>query len=168
MKKVLLIIVAIIVVVALAVGIYLLISNSTTKVKFEGDQCLAIGFIAKGKEKDFSDKYLNSSEDFSKLTTISSGNEEQFVVIPKGKDSKIKVWTYKVTEAGEIVIDKVIAENVSEPILIKAETAEVVPKVGIEYENNEQKIVLPLTLSGKDGKLVLGEKSNFIKDISEY
>lgn len=168
MKKVLLIILAVIVVAAIAVGVYLLILKNTTKVTFEGKQCLAIGFIAKGKEKDFSEKYLNSSEDFSKLTTISSGDEEQFVVIPKGKNAKIKVWTYKVTEAGEIVIDKVIAENVNEPILIKAETAEVVPKVGIEYENDNQKIVLPLTLSGKDGKLVLGEKSNLIKDISEY
>ena len=120
------------------------------------------------KEKDFSEKYLNGSEDFSKLTTITSGDEDQFVVVPKGKDSKIKVWTYKVTEAGEIVIDKVIAENVSEPILIKAETAEVAPKVGIEYEGNNQKIVLPLILSGKDGKIILGEKSNLIKDISEY
>ena len=168
MKKVLLIILAVIVVAAIAVGVYLLIPKNTTKVTFEGEQCLAIGFIAKGKEKDFSEKYLNSSEDFSKLTTISSGDEEQFVVIPKGKNAKIKVWTYKVTEAGEIVIDKVIAENVNEPIFIKAETAEVVPKVGIEYENDNQKIVLPLTISGKDGKLVLGEKSNLIKDISEY
>ena len=74
----------------------------------------------------------------------------------------------RLEEAGEIVIDKVIAENVSEPILIKAETAEVVPKVGIEYEGNNQKIVLPLILSGKDGKIILGEKSNLIKDISEY
>ena len=168
MKKVLLIILAVIVVAALAVGVYLLIPKNATKVTFEGEQCLAIGFIANGKEKDFSEKYLNGSEDFSKLTTITSGDEDQFVVVPKGKDSKIKVWTYKVTEAGEIVIDKVIAENVSEPILIKAETAEVVPKVGIEYEGNNQKIVLPLILSGKDGKIILGEKSNLIKDISEY
>ena len=168
MKKVLLIILAVIVVAALAVGVYLLIPKNSTKVTFEGEQCLAIGFIANGKEKDFSEKYLNGSEDFNKLTTITSGDEDQFVVVPKGKDSKIKVWTYKVTEAGEIVIDKVIAENVSEPILIKAETAEVVPKVGIEYEGNNQKIVLPLILSGKDGKIILGEKSNLIKDISEY
>ena len=42
------------------------------------------------------------------------------------------------------------------------------PKVGIEYKYNDKKIVLPLTLSGKDGKLVLGENSNLIKDISEY
>lgn len=168
MKKVLLIILAVIVVAALAVGVYLLIPKNATRVTFEGEQCLAIGFIANGKEKDFSEKYLNGSEDFSKLTTITSGDEDQFVVVPKGKDSKIKVWTYKVTEAGEIVIDKVIAENVSEPILIKAETAEVVPKVGIEYEGNNQKIVLPLILSGKDGKIILGEKSNLIKDISEY
>ena len=168
MKKALLIIAAVIVAIALAVGVYLLILKNDTKVTFEGEQCLAIGFIANGKEKNFSEKYLNSSEDFSKLTTISLGDEEQFVVVPKGKNSKIKVWTYKVTEAGEIVIDKVIAENVSEPILIKAETAEVVPKVGIEYDGNNQKIVLPLTLSGKDGKLVLGENGNLIKDISEY
>ena len=51
MKKTLLIIVAIIVVIAIAVGAYLLVSTSTTKVKFEGNQCLAIGFIAKGKEE---------------------------------------------------------------------------------------------------------------------
>lgn len=168
MKKVLLIMLAIIVVAVIVAGVYLLIPKNATKVIFEGEQCLAIGFIDNGKEKDFSEKYLNSSEDFSKLTTISLGDEEQFVVVPKGKNSKIKVWTYKVTEAGEIVIDKVIAENVSEPILIKAETAEVVPKVGIEYDGNNQKIVLPLTISGKDGKIVLGEKSNLIKDISEY
>ena len=168
MKKALLIIAAVIVAIALAVGVYLLILKNDTKVTFEGEQCLAIGFIANGKEKNFSEKYLNSSEDFSKLTTISLGDEEQFVVVLKGKNSKIKVWTYKVTEAGEIVIDKVIAENVSEPILINAETAEIVPKVGIEYDGNNQKIVLPLTLSGKDGKLVLGENGNLIKDISEY
>lgn len=42
------------------------------------------------------------------------------------------------------------------------------PKVGIEYSSDDQKIVLPLILSGKDGKLVLGENSSLIKDISEY
>lgn len=168
MKKILLIIMAIIVVCAIAVGIYFLISTSTTKVNFEGEQCVAIGFVAKGKEKEFSDKYLNNSEEFNKLTTVSSGDEEQFVIIPKDKNSEIKIWTYKVTEEGEILIDKVIAENISKPVVIKAETAEVVPKVGIEYKSNDKKIVLPLTLSGKDGKLVLGENSNLIKDISEY
>lgn len=56
MKKTLLIIVAIIVVIAIAVGAYLLVSTSTTKVEFEGNQCLAIGFIAKGKEAEFSEK----------------------------------------------------------------------------------------------------------------
>ena len=168
MKKTLLIIVAIIVVIAIAVGAYLLVSTSTTKVKFEGNQCLAIGFIAKGKEAEFSEKYLKNSDEFNILTTISSGDEEQFVVIPKDRNSKIKVWTYKATEEGEIVIDKVIAENVNKPVLIKAETAEVMPKVGIEYSSDNQKIVLPLILSGKDGKLVLGENSSLIKDISEY
>ena len=73
-----------------------------------------------------------------------------------------------VVQEGEIVIDKVIAENVNKPVLIKAETAEVMPKVGIEYNSDDQKIVLPLILSGKDGKLVLGENSSLIKDISEY
>lgn len=58
MNKTLLIIVAIIVVIAIAVGAYLLVSTSTTKVKFEENQCLAIGFIAKGKEAEFSEKYL--------------------------------------------------------------------------------------------------------------
>ena len=117
-------------------------------------------------------KFKNSDKNLIISAVAGSGKTTTIVscidFIPKGKDSKIKVWTYKVTEAGEIVIDKVIAENVSEPILIKAETAEVVPKVGIEYEGNNQKIVLPLILSGKDGKIILGEKSNLIKDISEY
>ena len=56
MKKTLLIIVAIIVVIAIAVGAYLLVSTSTTKVKFEENQCLEIGFIEKGKEAEFSEK----------------------------------------------------------------------------------------------------------------
>ena len=90
MKKTLLIIVAIIVVIAIAVGAYLLVSTSTTKVKFEGNQCLAIGFIAKGKEAEFSEKYLKNSDEFNKLTTISSGDEEQFVVIPKIETQKLK------------------------------------------------------------------------------
>ena len=40
----------------------------------------------------------------------------------------------------------------------------------LEYtaQKTAQKIVLPLILSGKDGKLVLGENSSLIKDISEY
>ena len=62
MKKTLLIIVAIIVVIAIAVEAYLLVSTSTTKVEFEGNQCLAIGFIAKGKEAEFSEKYLKNSD----------------------------------------------------------------------------------------------------------
>ena len=89
MKKVLLIILVVIVVAALAVGVYLLIPKNATKVTFEGEQCLAIGFIANGKEKDFSEKYLNGSEDFSKLTTITSGDEDQFVVL-KEKIQKLK------------------------------------------------------------------------------
>ena len=61
-------------------------------------------FYSKVKVYEIIERPPKASDEFNKLTTISSGDEEQFVVIPKDRNSKIKVWTYKATEEGEIVI----------------------------------------------------------------
>lgn len=139
-----------------------------SKVKFDNDECLAIGYITKGKENQIKDTYFNNQDEYEFLTTVKAGEKYDFIVIPKSREATIKVYTYKRTLEGELVFDEFLTEAKGTPLLIKSGEFEVVPNVGIVYECGDVKFTIPLITSGKDGTIIKGDYENYIKDISIY
>ena len=147
-------------------GIFL--DNLSTKVNFKNDECIAIGYIEKGKEAQIKEKYFDTDNEYESLTTVVEGNEYQFIVIPKSLDATLKIWKYNVSEDGELYFDELLLEVIGTPILIKTQCTEVFPRVGIEYENGNTKFTIPLMISGMDGKFTFTDYKNLVKDISIY
>ena len=147
-------------------GIFL--DNLSTKVNFKNDECIAIGYIEKGKEAQIKEKYFDTDNEYKSLTTVVEGNEYQFIVIPKSLDATLKIWKYNVSEDGELYFDELLLEAMGTPLLIKTQCTEVFPRVGIEYENGNTKFTIPLMISGMDGKFTFTDYKNLVKDISIY
>lgn len=139
-----------------------------SKVEFENDECLAIGYIANGKENQIKDTYFNNQDEYEFLTTVKAGDRYNFIVIPKSREATLKVYTYKRTIEGELVFDELLTETKGTPLLIKSGEYEVVPNVGVVYECGDVKFTTMLITSGKDGTIVKGDYENYIKDISIY
>ena len=147
-------------------GIFL--DNLSTKVNFKNDECIAIGYIEKGKEAQIKEKYFDTDNEYESLTTVVEGDEYQFIVIPKSLDATLKIWKYNVSEDGELYFDELLLEAMGTPLLIKTQCTEVFPRVGIEYENGNTKFTIPLMISGMDGKFTFTDYKNLVKDISIY
>ena len=147
-------------------GIFL--DNLSTKVNFKNDECIAIGYIEKGKEAQIKEKYFDTDNEYESLTTVVEGNEYQFIVIPKSLDATLKIWKYNVSEDGELYFDELLLEAIGTPLLIKTQCTEVFPRVGIEYENDNTKFTIPLMISGMDGKFTFTDYKKLVKDISIY
>ena len=147
-------------------GIFL--DNLSTKVNFKNDECIAIGYIEKGKEAQIKEKYFDTDNEYESLTTVVEGDEYQFIVIPKSLDATLKIWKYNVSEDGELYFDELLLEAIGTPLLIKTQCTEVFPRVGVEYENGNTKFTIPLMISGMDGKFTFTDYKNLVKDISIY
>ena len=147
-------------------GIFL--DNLSTKVNFKNDECIAIGYIEKGKEAQIKEKYFDTDNEYESLTTVVEGEEYQFIVIPKNLDATLKIWKYNVSEDGELYFDELLLEAIGTPLLIKTQCTEVFPRVGVEYENGNTKFIIPLMISGMDGKFTFTDYKNLVKDISIY
>lgn len=147
-------------------GIFL--DNLSTKVNFKNDECIAIGYIEKGKEAQIKEKYFDTDNEYESLTTVVEGNEYQFIVIPKSLDATLKIWKYNVSEDGELYFDELLLEAIGTPLLIKTQCTEVFPRVGVEYEFGDTKFTIPLMISGMDGKFTITDYKNLVKDISIY
>lgn len=147
-------------------GIFL--DNLSTKVNFKNDECIAIGYIEKGKEAQIKEKYFDTDNEYESLTTVVEGDEYQFIVIPKSLDATLRIWKYNVSENGELYSEELLLEAVGTPLLIKTQCTEVFPRVGVEYENGNTKFTIPLMISGMDGKFTFTDYKNLVKDISIY
>ena len=147
-------------------GIFL--DNLSTKVNFKNDECIAIGYIEKGKEAQIKEKYFDTDNEYESLTTVVEGDEYQFIVIPKSLDATLKIWKYNVSEDGELYFDELLLEAIGTPLLIKTQCTEVFPRVGVEYEFGDTKFTIPLMISGMDGKFTITDYKNLVKDISIY
>ena len=147
-------------------GIFL--DNLSTKANFKNNECIAIGYIEKGKEAQIKEKYFNSDIEYESLTTVVEGDEYQFIVIPKSLDATLRIWKYNVSENGELYSEELLLEAVGTPLLIKTQCTEVFPRVGVEYEFGDTKFTIPLMISGMDGKFTITDYKNLVKDISIY
>ena len=145
------------------------VENLSTKVQFENNECLAVGYIATGKEKLMKERYFNNEEEYSYLTTVSTGSELcQFLVIHKKIDATIRVWKYNLSEEGELYFTDLLTVAKGTPLLIKTEATEIIPAVGIEYVCDDVSFTMPLQFSGMDGKLIFNQNEDLIKNISIY
>lgn len=144
------------------------VEDLTTKVNFENNECIAVGYIEKGKEAQIIEKYFYTDDEYEYLTTVVEGDEYQFLVIPKKIDAKLKVWKYNVSEEGELYFDELLAEVKGTPLLIKTQNTEIFPRVGIVYELDETTFTIQLMISGMNGKLIFNDYKSLIKDISIY
>ena len=143
--------------------------NLSTKVEFEDSECLAVGYIAKGKEKEMKERYFNNEDEYSYLTTVSTGSDLcEFLVIPKKIDATIRIWKYNLSEEGELYFEELLTVAKGTPLLIKSESTEILPIIGIEYMCEDVSFTMPLQFSGMDGKLIFNENKDLIKDISIY
>lgn len=146
-----------------------IVENLSTKVEFKDNECLAVGYIAKGKEKQMKERYFNNEDEYSYLTPVSTGSELcQFLVIPKKLDTTIRIWKYNLSEEGELYFEELLTVAKGTPLLIKTESTEILPMVGIEYMCEDISFTMPLQFSGMDGKLIFNENEDLIKDISIY
>ena len=139
-----------------------------SKVNFENNECLAIGYIVKGKESQIKDTYFNNQDEYDFLTTVNAGDKYNFIVIPKSREATLKVYTYKRTIEGELVFDELLTEAKGTPLLVESGEFEIVPNVGVVYECGDAEFTIPLLLSGKDGTIIKGDYEEYIKDISIY
>ena len=144
------------------------VENLSTKVNFENDECIAVGYIEKGKESQIKDKFFNDEEEYEYLTTVTEGDTCQFIVIPKKLDATLKVYKYDVSLEGELYFKELLAEAKGTPLFIKTQGTEVFPRVGIVYECDGITFTIPLMLSWEEGKLVFLDHEDLIKDISIY
>lgn len=145
------------------------VENLPTKVEFENNECLAVGYIATGKEKLMKERYFNNEEEYSYLTTVSTGSELcQFLVIPKKIDATIRIWKYNLSEEGELYFEELLTVAKGTPLLIKTDATEILPIVGIEYMCEDVSFTMPLQFSGMDGKLIFNQNEDLIKNISIY
>lgn len=143
--------------------------NVATKVEFENNECLAIGYIAQGKEQEMKENFFNNEDEYSFLTTVSTGSDLcQVLVIPKKLDATIRIWTYNLSEDGELYFEELLTVAKGTPLLIKSETPEILPIVGIEYMCEDVSFTVPIQFSGMDGKLIFNANEDLIKDISIY
>ena len=145
------------------------VENLSTKVQFKDNECLAVGYIATGKEKLMKERYFNNEEEYSYLTTVSTGSQLcQFLVIPKKIDATIRIWKYNLSEEGELYFEELLTVAKGTPLLIKTESTEILPMVGVEYMCEDVSFTMPLQFSGMDGKLIFNQNEDLIKDISIY
>lgn len=145
------------------------VENLSTKIEFQNNECLAVGYIAKGKENKMKERYFNNEDEYSYLTDVSTGSKlYQFLVVPKKIDATIRVWKYNLSEEGELYFEELLTVAKGTPLLIKTESTEIIPAVGIEYMCGDVSFTVPLQFSGMDGKLIFNENEELIKDISIY
>ena len=144
------------------------VEDIVTKVDFENNECIAVGYIEKGKEAQIREKYFYTDDEYEYLTTVVEGDEYQFIVIPKKIDAKLEIWKYNVSEEGELYFEELLTEVKGTPLLIKTQSTEIFPRVGIVYKLDGTIFTIPLMISGMDGKLIFNDYDSLIKDISIY
>lgn len=149
--------------------------NITTlsKVEFNENECLAIGYILGEDLEEFNKKYFNSTEnlkvyDFRSKISKDIEAGDRFILIPKSEDVKISIYRCLFTEEGKLELDSLLLNNYNEPLILLDDYTEYIPRLCVKVKYNDLEEQFYIQFSGEDGKLVLTEVEDFIKDISIY
>ena len=152
-------------------------TNGTT-IKFNDNQCLAIGYVLDSNIDEFIHNNFYNNYTYNNLEVLDYRSadsrekeiENRFVIIPKSEDVKITLYSCFINEQGELELDNTLIKNYTTPFIILddylAETT--TPELCIEFEYNGFHETFPIVFSGMDGKLDLTGVEEEVKDISVY
>ena len=138
--------------------------NITTlsKVKFNENECLAIGYVLDENLEEFNEKYFNSTENlkvYDFRSDISKNIEagDRFILIPKSEDVKISIYSCLFTDEGKLELDNLLLNNYNQPLILLDDYTEYIPRLCVKVKYNDLEEQFYIQFSGEDGKLVLTE-----------
>lgn len=139
-------------------------------VQFTDSICLAIGFIADGREQEFIDDYFFNEADYYQLKTLDIANSNKFVILPKYNTGTINVWSCKINDDYEVEKDELLLnDSNSNGIIVNTDEIEIMPSIAIQYiDDSGFECFIPLFFNGEDGKIVLTGNEADVTDISMY
>lgn len=152
-------------------------TNGTT-IKFNDNQCLAIGYVLESNIDEFIHNNFYNTYTYNNLEVLDSRSADSrekgigncFVIIPKTKDVKITLYNCFINEQGELELDNTLIKDYTTPFIILddylAETT--TPEMCIKFEYKGFEEMFPIVFSGMDGKLDLTGVEQEVKDISVY
>ena len=151
--------------------------NITTlsKVEFNENECLAIGYILDEDLEEFNEKYFNSTEnlkvyDFRSEISKDIESGDRFILIPKSEDVKISIYRCLFTEEGKLELDSLLLNNYNQPLILLDDYTEYIPRLCVKVKYNEPKQetkpIVNETLA-KMKKLIIIEEESLIS-INKY
>lgn len=135
--------------------------QNLTKIDFQGEEFFAIAAINRFLVEPMADDYLVNPE---AITNVDAGMGEAFMLFPKTDKVKFSVETVALTDEGNLAGQDVIASNLGGAVVIYSNPVEYVPNIQVVAEYNGNKVILPISYSGIDGRLVIN--SEFVKDVT--
>ena len=142
-------------------------SEDVTKITFEENEYLAIGYINKNKEEEFIKKYFKNKSEYNSLPVIDAGDNFKFIIIPK-EGIKINVSKCSINEEGNAETYDYYGEDLSKPFILTTEEFEYAPTIALEVFSGEYGTLIPLMFSGIDNRLVFSGNDSSVVDISIY
>lgn len=146
-----------------------------SQVKFNDNECIAIGYVTDSNEARFADKYFPDGlygqlayYDFREPVNKVDNYGNKFVIVPINGDVIITVYECHIDEEGNILMDNPVIKSASEPFIMLDDYIEYIPKMCVKFEYNGYEDTFPLTFSGEDGSLDLSGHEMEVKDISLY
>ena len=138
-----------------------------SKVKFEKNECIAVGYVTDKNESKFADKYFSKETykelaqyDFRETVNKKDNYGNKFVIIPINGEVEISVHKCHVDEKGNVIKDNAVIKNTSEPFIMLNDYIEYIPKICVSFKYNGNEDTFPITFSGEDGSLDLTRTRN--------
>lgn len=132
-----------------------------TKIDFQDNEMFAIAAVSRFLVDTMANDYLT---DPNALTYVDAGMGEVFMLFPKTKDVKFTVQTVGFDEEFNIVAKDVLVQDATGAVVINSNPVEYTPNFQVVAECNGEKVVLPISYSGVDGRLIID--SECVKDIT--
>lgn len=144
-----------------------------SKVNFNENEYLAIGYVLDEDLDEFKKQYFNSTENLKEYDFRSEESKDYeqgntFVIIPKTEDVVISIYNCFLNEEGELELGNTLLDNHKGSFIMIDDYVEVVPHLCAKVKYNDLEAEFYLQFSGKDGTLVLTEVEDVVKDISMY
>lgn len=144
------------------------VADAMPVVDFPGQTFLAVACVPDFNEPAFAQKYFPNGG-YDDMTTIDTGGEMRFVVIPKDENVKFSVYPCIINDEYEIEkAEPAYISNCSGCLKIKAMKVEYIPHLCIVFEYNGFEGMLPLTFEGQEGHLDLSGCEKEVVDVTIY
>ena len=139
-----------------------IVNEKPSKVKFEGEQFFAIAATGKYLIDPMANDYLTNP---NALTYVDGGIGEAFMLFPKRNDVKFTVQ--RVALDVNLTPTETLAKNVTGGVVIYCDPVEYAPHLQVVAICDGKKVTLPLSYSGLDGRIAIGDsQAKYVKDIT--